>query len=57
MTSPLAAVVAPTNLWSKLMVEETQTHEKALFVGLKMPTQSESNGEKMTSPLAAVVAP
>ena len=56
-TSPLTAVVAPTNLPLLLMVDEMSTHVKALLVGLKTPTQSALSGAKMTFPLAAGVAP
>jgi len=56
-TSPLLAVVAPTNFPSLLIVDEMSTQLKMFFTGSKVPTQLALCGAKTTIPLLAVVAP
>ena len=56
-TRPLAAVAAPTNLWSMLRVEAMETQLNASLAASKTPTQSAWNGAKTTRPLPAVAAP
>ena len=55
-TRPSLAVVAPPNLASPLMVDETLTQLKALVLGSKMPTQLAEDGAKTTRPSLAIVA-